>query len=454
MEQIGIIQNKESGQEVAKLPGGRSREDVRWWQSRVFRMRYRQSGVLKEGADFSVRVQYQGRRECFNLGTPNKASAAERARNLYRHLAANGWDRTLEEFKPRLPRPSGPVVTAGDFLAALRATETGNPQTFEDYCQKFRLIVAAVAGIVGDSARFDYRTGGRQAWLAKVEAVSLGTLSPQKVRAWKKAFLDRAGSNRLKQRSARITVNSILRRASSLFSARRLRAAGLGISSPFEGVDLEPRQLVRYRSDFDIAKLTAAAQAELSAEEFKVYLLAAFAGLRRDEIDKLEWSAFRWDSAVLRLEVTEHFAGKSQESVADIDLEEEVLGLFRGFHAQAKGCFVIQSNIAPRRTTTYRHYRAKRTFDQLCAWLRVHGLRSRNPLHTLRKEYGSQITDRLGIFAASTALRHADIKVTAQHYVERKRRITPGLGNLLKQPGNISPLTPNQYTGEQKAANA
>jgi hypothetical protein len=35
------------------------------------------------------------------------------------------------------------------------------------------------------------------------------------------------------------------------------------------------------------------------------------AGLRRDEIDKLGWSSFRWAQGVLRLELTEHFAGKT-----------------------------------------------------------------------------------------------------------------------------------------------
>jgi integrase len=335
----------------------------------------------------------------------------------------------------------GPVVTVGDLLSALRQAETGNLQTFEDYCQKFRLIAAAVAGVVGDERRFDSRKG-RLAWVGKVEAVSLAAISPEKVRAWKKTFLARAGSNRAKERSARITVNSILRRAGSLFSLRRLRAAGLKISSPFEDVGFEPCHPTRYRSGFDIAKLTAAAQSELGPEEFKAYLLGAMAGLRRDEIDKLEWSWFRWEEGVLRLELTEHFVGKTTESVADIDLDPEVVAIFRGFHAQAGDGFVIESKVRPRRNTTYRHYRAQLVFDHLCAWLRRNGVSSRNPLHALRKEFGSQIADKLGIFAASAALRHSDIKVTAAHYLERKRRISAGLGALLKHAQNVTALTP------------
>jgi integrase len=167
------------------------------------------------------------------------------------------------------------------------------------------------------------------------------------------------------------------------------------------------------------------------------FLLAAFAGLRRDEIDKLLWTAFRWEEGVLRLEASEHFAGKSAESLADVDLEDEILAIFRGYYAQARGRYVIESAITPRRATTYRHYRAERVFAQL-SWLRMHGVTANCPIHALRKEFGSQVADRLGIYAASTALRHSDI--TAQHYVEHKRRITPGLGSLLRLPQNITPL--------------
>jgi hypothetical protein len=45
-----------------------------------------------------------------------------------------------------------------------------------------------------------------------------------------------------------------------------------------------------------------------------VFLLAAMAGLRRNEIDKLPWTALNWDQGTLRAEVTEHFDSKSEAS--------------------------------------------------------------------------------------------------------------------------------------------
>ena len=50
-----------------------------------------------------------------------------------------------------------------------------------------------------------------------------------------------------------------------------------------------------------------------------------------------------------------------------------------------------KSVFAPALTTTHRCHRE---FDALCRWLRSHGVVSKKPLHTLRKEFGSQIHAR------------------------------------------------------------
>jgi hypothetical protein len=60
---------------------------------------------------------------------------------------------------------------------------------------------------------------------------------------------------------------------------------------------------------------------------------------------------------------------------------------------------------------------------------------TRNPIHTLRKEFGSLINQEFGIFAASAALRHSSIAITREHYVDRKERIALNLGDLVKKGG-------------------
>jgi hypothetical protein len=120
-----------------------------------------------------------------------------------------------------------------------------------------------------------------------------------------------------------------------------------------------------------------------------------------------------------------------------VEIDSEVMELFRGYHASKTGDFVIESAVPARPQGTYPHYRCQRDFDALGNWLRSHGVASNRPLHTLRKEYGSQICAKHGIYAASHALRHADIAITSQHYLDKRQRATVGLGALLVLPENV-----------------
>src|SRR5207237_1635157 len=95
--------------------------------------------------------------------------------------------------------------------------------------------------------------------------------------------------------------------------------------------------------------------------------------------------------------------------------------MFRGFRARSSGNFVVESSVAPRPHTAYSHYRCERHFVALNKWLRERGVTGNRPLHTLRKEYGSQVCAKHGIYAASRALRHADIAITSQHYLDKRQ---------------------------------
>ena len=59
------------------------------------------------------------------------------------------------------------------------------------------------------------------------------------------------------------------------------------------------------------------------------------------------------------------------------------------------------------------------------------GVTGRAPLHTLRKEFGSLMNEKFGIYAASRALRHGRLEVTSAYYTDSKSRKTLGLGRLL-----------------------
>jgi hypothetical protein len=82
-----------------------------------------------------------------------------------------------------------------------------------------------------------------------------------------------------------------------------------------------------------------------------------------------------------------------------------------------------------------------RSWRALLVWLRAKGVVSKTPLHTLRKEFGSQINARYGLLAASEQLRHGGIAVTARHHVENRSRPVLGFAHLLtKDERTIIPM--------------
>jgi|SRR5215469_5868008 len=107
-------------------------------------------------------------------------------------------------------------------------------------------------------------------------------------------------------------------------------------------------------------RLLEDARAELASgepEQYKIFLLAAMAGLRRNEIDKLPWSAFRWEEGVIRIEATRFFRPKSDDSEGDVLVDPELLEIFRGYSAGRQSEFVIESEKEPHQTVLYDHYR-------------------------------------------------------------------------------------------------
>ena len=265
----------------------------------------------------------------------------------------------------------------------------------------------------------------------------------------------------MKQRAARVSVNSFMREARSLFSPKyleRLESVSLPDPLPFTGIKLEKRSMPRYQSNFDVLELVRAASEELAEsrpEEFKAFVLAVMAGLRRNEIDKLEWSRFNWTAGTINVTPTNFFRTKSEESVRSVWIPPEMLEIFRGYHTKATRPFVIESDVRPVMDKHYDHYRSQATFDKLIAWLRGHGVDGEKPLHALRKEFGSLIAARFGIYAAKEMLGHADITTTAAHYLEAKEKPMIGLGHLLPAPAqNVIPFVKEKRKKLRRPAGA
>ena len=423
---------------VGRKPG---KTDLRYWREVVYRPEIRTNGTkARVLPQFYVKLQFRGRREAFPLQTNNLEEAADKAKSIYLALVASGWEGALKEYKPRPVKERASVTTVGHIIAAALQRNEIKKRTLADYARALRQIVGQSLG-KGSCAALRKQRDQRK-WNDEVDAIPLLRVRPEAIEAWRQGLLASANSEGpVVLRHTKNTVNSLLRKAKSLFSAKFLQHLTLpaGFSNPFSGINFEPRQSMRYQSQIKIDDLIAVALngskekniEKLPPPELKCFLLAALAGLRRNEIDKLEWASFRWDENCIRLQVTDHFQPKTEESLGDVAVDVELMTLFHNLRDSSAGDFVVESSTVPRSNVGYSHYRCTRVFRDLNAWLRKAGVSAGTPLHTLRKEFGSLMCSRYGIYGASRALRHRDIQVTTMHYVDSKERLVPGLAGGL-----------------------
>jgi len=424
-----------------KAPG---KGDSRYWL---------QAGKLvsdaRWGGAFACRIQSQGRREFFPLRTTNKATAAAKASKIYNDVVALGWDAAIAKHKPETLRDTGKPATVGELIEVACAASSARKHSLEAYSKAFRRVVSEVAGI-HDGRKFDAFKGGTKEWRERVDAVPLASLLPADVQAWKNRRLRKAESDPLAKRRAITTVNSLIRNAKALFGKKVLPFVEQKLTIPrplpFNDVGMEKGPSLRYVSKVDAYAILARAREELAESEpeaFKVLILALVCGLRRSEIDHLLWRTFDFSRGLLHIENTEYHQLKSEDSAGEIDLDADTAALFKGFRARApKSLFVIESPNAPRAERKARCYRCNAVFERVNEWLRIQGVDTMKPLHTMRKEIGSIIASEHGIFEASRYLRHSDIRITSAIYADKKKTVTPKAfaGLLASTESNVIPM--------------
>jgi integrase len=409
-----------------------------YWFSRLRKRGYTdRAGRSVEIPEWQVRLKKNGREAWFNLGTPNQAAAAKKAKQIFTFLEANQWDATLAKFKPESDVAPRLNLTVGEFLKAVKDTGYLRSRTFLNYQNCLRTIVSETFGIRGDKTKYDYRHGGNKKWIERIDRIRLERVTPDRVTDWQRRRIKQAGNSPATIASTKRTANSYVRCARSLFSReilKRLKGVKLPENLPFADVELFDSGSVKYVSKIDVQALIAAARNELKPDEpetYKAFLLGLFAGMRRAEIDLAEWRMVDWRNKVIKLEETDWLHLKTHDSAGEITVDGEVLAELREFMPTGKSRFIIISDRPPRNDSARPYYRCEPIFDRLNEWLRSKGVTANKPLHEMRKEIGALIATEHGIYAASRFLRHSDITTTARHYAEHKARISVGLGKLL-----------------------
>lgn len=445
MSGLDMKNRTETGQcSKRQTPNRLGKDDVRYWKKRLKKRSYSAGGEKIEIKEWHVRLFQGGREEWFNLETENQSVAAQKARDIYRSVKANGMENAVQEFKPKIVLERNNTITLGDYIKAAEDHALLNPQTLYSYVRKARQIVGDILGVKSGRSKYDYVNGGNLKRRAKIDACKLSFVTNERVDDWKQQYVQSAGTDPIQRKKSEHTCNSCLRNAKAFFGKRivkKLRAAvDLPDFLPFQDVEYFRQSPFKYRSQVDIESLLGSARSELKTgapDLFKILLLAVFVGLRRKEIDMLTWASFDWENSRICVRASEYHNLKSDSSEDDVPVESSVLELFRDYYKnEAQGqeqppVFVINSPSQPRRSTTYCFYRANAEFRELNDWLRENGITAEKPLHTLRKEFGRLITEKHGIFAASKLLRHSSIQVTASHYADDTRHLTTGLGGLV-----------------------
>ncbi len=428
--------NPESGKGMAKestfATFSTSKFSPTFWAAKVFRPKYAENGIRCEVKQWYARLQHAGRREAIGLGTNDREQAARKAARLYQRVKTIGWEAALAEFAPDRAVKKG-VPTVGEYIAAASQAADVTPRSLRGYAVCLRRIVADAFGIHGDKTRFDYHRGGRATWAARIDRIRLDKLTPAKVQAALNARVDATRGNPIAEQRARTTAASILRQAKSLFSPE-LKLPFESVPNPFAGVRVKVGTPHKYASTIDAATLMREGQTELAGsdpEAFKALLLALGAGLRKAEIDCLQWQQIDAARNIIRIQTTANFATKTDSSEGDVFVDPGLIAALEVNRSKATSLFVLESGALPKPGSKIAYYRAAATFDRLTKWLRGKGIMTHKPIHTLRKEFGSIITAEADIHTASRQLRHASIATTAAFYADSRRRVAPGIGAML-----------------------
>jgi len=267
---------------------------------------------------------------------------------------------------PSLPQTGNQVKgvpNVGEVIEAARKSADVGANSLRGYVIGFRNLAAAACGVRPTVSRFDYRSGGADAWHKRVDSIRLDKLPPKRIQDALDRRIDAAKGNPLAERKARISAASTLRQAKALFSIvtpnkakakhRRgnanfqtnqsqptldIKPVFENLPNPFAGVSVNVGTPPKYVSTVKAGDLMRAAQKELatnSPEAYKAFLLALGAGLRVNEIDNLQWAQIDATANTVRVMTTATFEAKTDSSEREVFVDPGLIAELEKFRAAA-----------------------------------------------------------------------------------------------------------------------
>ena len=256
-------------------------------------------------------------------------------------------------------------------------------------------------------------------------------LTADLLETYKSRRLDSAGADQLAQRTAKITANSTLRQARSLFAKKlgsdfyaNLRLPDLTKFMAVRQFEVTKLRFRRPAQDLiDQTRAHALLLRRMDPAAYLVYLLAAGAGLRKDEIAhaRLHWLEQGPDGQTwIRIQTEAEFSPKNHRE-RRVPLSPEAAAAIQELTTPAPDPTNPQSAIRNPQSYILPGSMTERTdhvFRRHSAWLRNLGWTTKKTTHQLRKLYGDEVVRQAGIRAGQCLLGHAQVTTTEEYYAD------------------------------------
>jgi integrase len=422
---------------VRKTRSGQS--TVNYWKAKLFTNSFSKNGITYDIPEYYVRLRYDGITKKVRLHTSDKDEAAQEALMLFERLSKEGWN-AVRKGQSRL---------AGSF-------------TIEEFCESFKNAVRSMDDAPRSISVNQYIRHLRQ--ICSLAGITrLQELTPQAIEKARDKYKALGREANRSEASIQNSLGIIIRNAAACFSKKArviMERHGLSCENPFAGIPksqrIEPvaaiseKILARIWSELPLLRdgdPKVKAKAASSRDYIKIYrkthngkaprwlpidyskphpeaycaiLLALGLGLRANEIDKARWSWIKFDSKgdcifEVRKEIDFTPKGGSTRFVRmPVDMYTEL----EKARTSLESTYILGGT--EKENTEVFGYRRRSALRIAAAWLRDMGVETGklrgNPLHRLRKQFGSEVATSFGLFQAQKLLGHSSPTVTAKYY--------------------------------------
>jgi integrase len=374
-----------------------------------------------------VRLMVAGKRRQFSTGETSERAAKAKARAILADIKSRGFAEAIS-----LHSRKDDVVDA-------------NP-TIEQLSDLYRKVSKSFES-PPSAATLRVYTNNLKSIAEYCGAKRLNRLTTDTIEQAKRKFLAHSAAGNRNPTAARVTLASLIRNASAVFSKQALaafRAHGLSIENPFidskvKGIKIKTYSLLPQQvldSIWSSASLLRDGNPEAPPPDESVNLKKRFdfrrphpdayailflelgLGLRRNEADKAEWSwcnQTRDGRRFIEVRESEVFKPKSKHSRV-IPIADDVWEALESIRSETARFIVPAETARKRKSPPSSSYRCDSGHRILVEWLRGMGVTSAKPCHALRKEFGSYVATSFSLFHAQKLLGHSSPTVTSDYY--------------------------------------